>query len=295
MNKNYNSTEEKEKEDPVEELEKIDEKYSKLDYVNAPESLGLEKKEYISLTDDEIESLVKEKVGSKESGVEKIQNDYLKKLNALEGNKQTIEKNSDKAKAEINEVYDNQNKIVSDDVLKRGLARSSIAISKIAGVERARADELTKEMEEVNSKLSAVQNEIISLEGQKEEALDSFDLSYAKKIEEEINNKKAELEKQKNEVIEFNNKVTELEAEYKLSLDKQKQDAEKHNIEMKEKYGYTQNELDAEDAKYEYMMSYLEKLSKAEALDLLLNNEKIQSLLGENFMAIYAYTRNRKE
>ncbi len=285
--------ENEEKEDPVKVLEEIENKYSSMDYVDAPESLGLEKREFKDMSDDELLAEVTKKVGNKEDGIKEIDDNYSKKIKALEDSSVTIVDNSKVNEEKINKAYDMSSKNMSDDALKRGLARSSIIIGQIAGIENERAKELTLEMKSVNEKLETVEKDIAGLYAAKEEALDAFDIKYAKSIEEALATKKEELEKQRQEVIEFNNKVDELEAEYKLSLDKQKQAKAKSNIETKAKYGYTSDELKMAEEKYDYMIEYLNKMSKADALNLLLSDEKIQSLLGEKFMAVYAYTRNR--
>ena len=70
--------EEEEKEDPVKKLEEIDDKYSAIDSVDAPETLGLEKKEMVEMSDDEIVSIAKDKVGDADSGKKTIEDDYAK-------------------------------------------------------------------------------------------------------------------------------------------------------------------------------------------------------------------------
>lgn len=286
--------EEEEKEDPVKKLEEIDDKYSAIDSVDAPETLGLEKKEMVEMSDDEIVSIAKDKVGDADSGKKTIEDDYAKKIDMLTNEKEERHEKSKANQEYINQTFDNNAKTVSDQALKRGLARSSIIIGQIASVESQRAKELTEEMNSVNKKFAEIENEVKNLNAEKETALDNFDLAYAKKLEKAISDKREELEKQKQEIIEFNNKVDELEAEYKISLDKQKQAKAKSNMEMKEKYGYTPNELKAADEKYNYMIAYIDTLSKQEAISLLLNDEKIQKLLGDKFMSVYAYARNRK-
>lgn len=285
---------EKTKEDPVQKLEEIESKYA-MDYVDAPESLGLEKKEFNDLSDDELYNKAVEKIGSSERGKKDIEDKYNAKLEVLNQDAKRVKENSKAKTSEIENVYNNKQKNISDDALKRGLARSSIVIGKIAQVESERATVLQKELDDLSEKIMGVENEINKLNEDKEKALDDFDLSYAKAIEENIKEKRAELDKQKEEVIEFNNKVDELEAEYKISLDKQKQAKLKNNMQIKAEYGYTPDELKMQEEKYNYMINYLNSMTRSEAVNFLLNDEKIQKLLGDKFMAVYAYVRNRKE
>ena len=106
-------------------------------------------------------------------------------------------------------------------------------------------------------------------------------------LEEEIQKAKDDYQKSVQEAINFNNNVDKLEAEYKLKLDKQKQDKQKTLTELKDKYDTTYTFNKIRDEQFNYLKDYLSELDKDYALSLLLTNREFKSVLGNRYKEMY--------
>ena len=62
--------------------------------------------------------------------------------------------------------------------------------------------------------------------------------------------------------------VEKLEAEYKLTLDKQKQDKKKQNLALEEKYGNDIYKQEIQEKQYTYLKNYFESLEPKYALSV---------------------------
>ncbi len=292
-----NKNEEKEREnDPIKHLEEIQKKYGNLDYIDAPPTLGLEKKTFNDMSNDELLDYALKSVDKTQTDKNKqeISDLYGGKIDKKNDKKTELEETGKKSQSIINAAYDKSSKNLSNDALKRGLARSSIVINQLSGLEENRAKDLVEEMNTINTKMSNISEEIAELEKSRDSALEDLDISYAKSLEKSISEKRKELDKEKEEVFAFNNKVDQLEADYQIELEKQRKAKRKENMEYRAKYGYTLDELKMQNEMYNYMMNYLGNMSKKDALAELLGKSEYERLLGDKYLEIYAFTRNRK-
>lgn len=292
-----NKNEEKEREnDPIKHLEEIQKKYGNLDYIDAPPTLGLEKKTFNDMSNDELLDYALKSVDKTQTDKNKqeISDLYGGKIDKKNDKKIELEETGKKSQSIINAAYDKSSKNLSNDALKRGLARSSIVINQLSGLEENRAKDLVEEMNTINTKMSNISEEIAELEKSRDSALEDLDISYAKSLEKSISEKRKELDKEKEEVFAFNNKVDQLEADYQIELEKQRKAKRKENMEYRAKYGYTLDELKMQNEMYNYMMNYLGNMSKKDALAELLGKSEYERLLGDKYLEIYAFTRNRK-
>ena|GEM_PF-5606285 len=277
--------------DPAGQLAKIEEFYNnkRAENSSVPESLDLTRLDEPSMTDEDVKREIAAKLESKYANLyNTTNNSYSNKINAKTEAKEAAKTNYADGEGKVNSYYDSASENISNDVLKRGLARSSIAVLEIDGIEKSRANELSRLASELSSELSALDDQVTSLRAEQENALEMLDLDYASELESEIQKGINNLESKRKEVIEFNNNINKLEAEYQIK----REDAAVDNLSTLAK---TQSSTgirlidDSEETRYkiQYITEYLSKLSRADALKKLTSDSSLAYYLGDAWSDVY--------
>jgi len=278
----------------LEGANKIKQDYENGKFSSAPESLGLEKIEIADKDEEdfkkEAENSLKDKYNNER---EKTESSFKSKVDELLGAMDSAKQKNKETEKKLNEYYDNSIKETENQALRRGLARSSIIIGQISNLEGSRANELANALSNLESSLSDSEKKIGELNSSLESALDSLDIEEAEKIQEQIGKLKESYEKEKQEAIKFNNNVLKLEAEYKKDLEKQKQEMQKEDLALKDKYGVSYLEREMKQKQFDYLKNYLDTLDKNYALNLLLTNKEFKNVLAENYSTMYKYLNSK--
>ena len=281
-------------EEIFEDLNKIETTLGTNDYIDAPESLGLSKVDVPEKSDDELIETAKQSLENKYSTQKKNTNQtFEQKIQNILDSKESYKQTASNKKAQVEDIYNASRQETENQALKRGLARSSIVISQLANIENSKASELSNILNQLQADLDGAEVSIKSLEEEKQTALNDLDIAYAIELEEQIEAVKSDYAKARQEAIDFNNKVLELEAEYKLKLDEQKVDKQTSLAKLKDQYNVDYTAKQIEEQKYEYVKKYLDSLDKDYALSLLLTNKKFQVVLGNNYSKLYQYIKNK--
>jgi len=278
----------------ISELDSIQKSIENYDYIDAPNELNLQKVDVPEKTEDELLKIAKESLSSKYDLNKASTNDsFERQINNLLNKQDLMKIDAENSKSEINSYYDEVSKDTENQALKRGLARSSIIINQLSNINGNKANELISVMKTLQQKLGENQENISSLENEKEIALNNLDIEYAIELNNKLNDVKSEYKKAREDAINFNNNVEKLKAEYKLDLDKQKLDKQEKLTELKSEYNvdYVNNQI--KNAKYEYLKTYFDTLDKEYALNLFLSNEKLKSILGNDYQKLYNYILNK--
>ena len=255
-----------------------------------PEGVRYERVEYKAPTDEEIEKIAAaENEKYKNDGLTAIENEITAQRDSLEKDKAESGARLEQDKREINEAYDAADKQVSDDVLKRGLARSSIAVNRMADLSEARAASVAAAAETLSKKIAEIDSELNSLDFKREQALNSFNISLAAKITKRINELKDERYDKQTEALKYNNTLLEKEQSY--AADKTMKDSELYSealdqrekeSEYAEKYG---KDPATEKAVYDRLREALAAMSADDARDALRND----SFFEDNLSTYYYY------
>jgi len=115
--------------------------------------------------------------------------------NLLMSNRDTEKARAEQLMRQIDAAYGTARKNSNNDALKRGLARSSIAVNRTADIETAAAEKRSSATAENLANLADIDNRLASLAGKRENALNQFDIAYAARLTQEINNLTQEREK----------------------------------------------------------------------------------------------------
>lgn len=255
-----------------------------------PEGVKYDRIEYDAPTDEEIAAAAeKELAAYKAQGEQKVDGDIAAEREKLEKNKATGEAQLAADQAAIDDNYDIANKKVSDDVLKRGLARSSIAVNRMADLSEARAAEKNNAATAANARLAEITSELNSLDFKREQALNSFNISLAAKLTERINELKDERNDREIEALKYNNSLTEKEQKY--AADKVIQDSKLYSDalsqrEKEDKYseGYGKDAA-TQRAAYDRMRTALAGMSA----DAAKNTLRTDPFFEQNLSTYYYY------
>ena len=280
--------------DPVEKLKELEERYELLEFYEVPDSLGLTKKDEPTFDEKEERSKLEAKYDAIYNvNKDKLTNDYKQAVSDLTGKKESYELASKNASESINEVFDSEAKTLENQAIKRGLARSSIILNQLSDVESRRAGELINTMNNLAKNLGKVEEKIAEGKSNLDAALEKLDIEKADKIETELEDIYLEYQDTLNDVIEFNNNVNKLEAEYKIKYEQAKADYKDSILELTQ-YGYDEYKKKLEMSKYDYMISYLSQFNKDDAFEVFFRNNNFKDLLGEYYyqkIVDYLYSR----
>lgn len=273
---------------PFEELEKIDEFYR--NKAGADDGLGLKELDEPIDTREDIEKRVTASADAKYDKLKKAEQDkYDESVRASEKSKSQSQNNFAASESKINSYYDASVTAAENQALKRGLARSSIIIGQLDGIEKSRASELSSSAANLAKTLSDIDANLNSLEAKRNSALESLDLEYASEVQTEIEKAVSDLNKKKQEVIDFNNKVKQLEGEYGLKKEKQKASIKQAENEFRLKNGMDVDAGydDATRTKMMYCLEYLNGMKRADALKKLTSDNMFAYYLGNAWLDVY--------
>ena len=300
---NVNKDLDSKKNEVLEKIKEIEKKYS-LEEFEPKEitSLGLEKKEFDRPTNEEIfkeaEDLLR---AEKENELKKIETDFSSKFSKLDNKvlDANVEKEDDIESA-LKEFNKNL-KTTTNNSIKKGVSRSSIFDEAVKAIENDSSNKISNIEEDFSREIKKLQEERNILEQQKDNALRSFDISYAVKLENKINKISNEIEKQQKAVDDFNANVEKqekanVEAQEKANQEEQKR-IEKKNKEilgLQEKLG-DEFESHKNKEKYDVVLEYLLSIPKDVAISELENDKIYEAMLGNYFPAIYSQILKRKD
>lgn len=274
---------------PLGELEKIDEFYKNKKEQEFKPNLGLEELEMPTQTEQDTIKGATLDMDSKYAKLKQNELDEFERNSALKEQQKEIAKEYASAnETKVNKIYDASVVSAENQALKRGLARSSIIIGQLDGIEKGRAQELSKVATDLTQELSNLDQELASLNTKKDNALEILDIDYASELQGEIEKRLTELDKKKKEITEFNNKVKQLEGDYQMDRNKELHKQEMDNAEFKQKYGQSASNSDEQaSVKMMYMMDYLNKMPRNDALKKLTSDSMFAYYLGDKYMEVY--------
>ena len=114
--------------------------------------------------------------------------------------------------AELEKQYEAAARAIDNDAVKRGLARSSIASVERGALEREYLSKSADVAREYSNKIAQLETDIASVNRKLQDSLNDFNMSYAAKLNNRLNELKAEREKKMEEVIEYNNEIKRKQA-----------------------------------------------------------------------------------
>ncbi len=261
------------------ELGKIDDMYKISAAGSLPDPVKYERLEYDAPTDEEIAhnaaSSLEDYRLSEISGIEK---DAADRIQDKENEKISAAMRAEETAAETTARYDEAIDDFRNDVLKRGLARSSVAVNGSEELQSGKAQALTDISGAAAKEISELDGEISALERDKQKALSDFNIAYAAKLTEKIAELTAEREEKQAEVLKYNNSLAEKEREDELALIKlydslSSEDGTVPDDKLAEFY----------EAKYNVIRTYLSGLDPDTASREIRNNPLLRNSVSDFF------------
>ena len=285
----------------VDALKNLEDELNKKNTVEEPDydklfpEVKLEKKEYTPATDEEIEKRAQdETAGDYQKKTQNLLDSAKKKGEELSDyNKQLSEKKT-ASLADAESAVERAKETASDDMLKRGLGRSSIVAGILGEYDKAGLEKAAEIMNSYDSKIADVEKEISGLEYEKKKSLDELDLAHAKEVSDRIAELKAERLKLSNEAIAENNKIAQKQADldaerlkdiekYKEDRKKKAEDEAKQLAEYEKKYGYSGEKQQNYAKRYELALRYYLTVDSDIALKALESSANMKYYLGNYY------------
>ncbi|MDE6029262.1 MAG: hypothetical protein K2F90_02945 [Clostridiales bacterium] len=175
------------------------------------------------------------------------------------------------AEADIEKRYEAAARAIDNDVVKRGLARSSVAAVERGALEREYLGQTAAVAHEYANNISKLESDIAAVDKKLQTALNDFNLTYAAKLNQRLTELKAEREQNMQEVIEYNNEIKRKQAA--LDNDRLKTESSLYTAALN--HEKQENSLDGAaserreamyKAVYERMDAFLGSLDPAQAL-----------------------------
>ena len=269
----------------LDSFKQIDKKYS---FNN--DELKLERKTFTAPSTEEIQSIAEDSLKEyKLSGIDKIKTDYASKISDLNQKETQNQQNLTSQKSQLKGVYEGLKQDASNDSIKQGLARSSIIVNVLDAFDKEMLDTYSKLDSEYNSQFKKLQEEKSLLESQKKNALDAFDISYASKLNDKIEEINASIEKKQKEVEDYNKAIEKQEKQFKETQEKENQEL----MDFINLYGKETLDRVKQQEKYNIAYAYFMNMDKNEALAELLNNSVYKDELGKFYSSLEKEIRNR--
>lgn len=254
-----------------------------------PDSLNLEKMEIPEIDRENIKKEA-EKSASEQYQVDKdkLMQNYEVQTKAQSDKINTLQSDSEQNKKSINRVYDDYKVGEENEAIKRGLARSSVALIQLDNIEEARAVALSREAEGLSSEINKIESQIVSLQETLESSLENLDLELAEKVNSQIEKNVKALEQKQQEAIKFNNNVEKLQNEYKLKVANGDKTVSAIEKQLQEKYQGAKD-FDMNNRKMDMALKFFNTMSKADALRAIISSPELATSLGDKYYELYYY------
>ncbi|MBR2989111.1 MAG: hypothetical protein IKC64_05255 [Clostridia bacterium] len=257
------------------------------------ESSSYERMTYDAPTDEEIAKRAITALSEYLSkGLSAIESESKAKSDEYGKIKENLATAYESGRSSLDSTYDEAIKRASNDALKRGLARSSIAVNTVGALEGERAKSKADLTQKYNASIGEIDAKINALESERVKAINDFNIAYTVKVSEQIEKLKAEREEKQAEVIKYNNELAKTENKEQIDRAKAESDLYGEALAQKE----AENELldnpsnAQKEREYEQIYALLrEQLSKLDAVDA--RNEVVNNPLFRNYLSTAYYYR----
>lgn len=190
-----------------------------------PEAGSYERMQYDAPTDDEIRSGAENSLAEyRSNSLGSIESEMSALAEKYASDKRRNDESYSATLRSIADAYDAAVESAGDDALRRGLARSSIAANTTAALRGEQAKKNAEAGAAYSEASREIDEKLAGLEDEKRKALDSFNVSYTAKLNEQIEKLRAERDRLQEEALKYNNSLTEKENKERLDRAKAESD-----------------------------------------------------------------------
>lgn len=258
----------------------VDKKYTVGNKIDS--KLSLQKIDYKAPSQDEVLSKAQNSLNDyKSNSIDSINNKYNLQNSQIDKSINNLKSNEKVQKANIENAYSQVKEKASNDAIKRGLARSSIIVNKLSDYDNKMINDLEVLSNETSNKIDSLNTQKNTLELEKSNALKSFDIEYAIKLQDKINSINEDIAKNEESAIKYNNQITELETKWNKEVEKENNDREMDMADFIAKNSiFTVNNIKRNE-KYGIAKEYFNQLDKQTAIAELESNSAYKENLGD--------------
>jgi hypothetical protein len=257
-----------------------------------PQRITYKKMKTTEFSDEDLKKIAEN--GLKDSYLaerEGLVNDAKDKINELISNKENINNSQVKTLNDIEKTYKGLKENINNEVIKRGLQRSSIAEEQLKETESDKANQVLSLIKENERKRIEIDEQIKRYESGIDNALSDFDIGYAAKLNEKIKVLKKEQDELNREIAAYNNELTEKEnkeynEQYQDYLNQKDERyykdkaSELNEAEFESENGYYGEKKKNYDTRYNLAFSFYSSLPKDIAKQLFNENKDLENYLG---------------
>ena len=255
-----------------------------------PDVPQYERMDYEAPSDDTLQKRAESELQAyKEQGEKGVENKIDALREGYEAEKKAAEEKRGAAESQTTESYAEAKRNTDNDMLKRGLARSSIAANKKAALEEGEAAKKAQLAADYARRADELNGKIEALRAERESALNGFNLSYAARLTSRMNELREERDKKAAEALKYNNTLAEKEHAARVDKTMKESDLYGEALTQRKK----ENELRETDtgdyeALYTAIAAQLRTVNKNDARDIVLNNPNVRnSLNGTYYYKLY--------
>ena len=257
-----------------------------------PKKSGLEEIEYTPRSDEDIvEAAQKETDYQKAVDKNRAQSKYEASSSALEKSKQEADENLKRSYQNLEKVYDELRSKAENDAIKRGIARSSIIMSKLGDLDYAKMLSAGEVEKAYNDTIGDIDQKLKTLANDRDVAMGELDLKYADELAKRIDALKQERDELVLKYEKYNNSVREKNAKYDSEREdqiskflqekeKEQQEQEKAQAEYEKEHGYSGEKLKEYQNRYNLAYEFYTSLSPDIAVDALKSAPNMKYYLG---------------
>ncbi len=283
MIKNY-SEERSELEEAIKRLETVD---GGIEKPSLP-SVKLDEVKYDAPTDAELKKRAETELSDyRKNGVADIRSKSAESAAELNNKRAAYEAGLKNERAALDASYAAAAENIDNDVLKRGLARSSVAVNAKGELEADYAARSGDIAQKYGMEIAALDGEIASVGSKLNQALNDFNIAYAAKLNEKLGQLKSEREQKVRDVTEYNNSVRKAQAELDAKLKKTENELYAQELENKKNSGIDSLDDSAREeiykSVYAQMDNFLGGLGQREAQLEIRNNTLYRQHLSDYY------------
>ncbi|HPG92630.1 MAG TPA: hypothetical protein PK675_04385 [Clostridia bacterium] len=270
--------------------------------LDLPVSTGAVKIEYEMPEQDELYSQAKTNLAEKYyTKADQIRSDNVSDSNSISDK---IDQAELKAMFEIRELNENENEDkqnIRKNALERGVARSSIVESAENDAEQRYSKEKSSITEQKEANVNLLKQNLEKLKNLSTEALASLGISQDLETQELAQKLYNEALEKQEEIAKYNNTISSNEAKLQASNEKLRQEAMTNEYQraaeaqkLLAEVGEAGLEKIVRREKYYAVITYLDNLTKEQAIDLLEKRTDLQDELGSFYEWVVEYVENKK-
>lgn len=302
---------EKEK-DVVKQLKELDEQYQESIKEEEPDleelfpsDSGLREHLYEAETDEEIENAARAMTDAeKQAKAKKLQNAYEEDVADIDIGKTKAKNKLGEQYSAIDDKYLDRAEDAKADVIKQGISRGSILSSVLGELSEQKNNEKNAAKMTYRDSVETLDDKLASLKKQLDSALEQLDMEYAVKLSKQINDLKAERDKQVEKWDKYNADIRSRQAQYAYDReqdinkylaerDVKQQEKELQQMRDEEKYGYQGEKQQNFAKRYEIAYDFYMSLDPSIALAALEASPDMRYLLGLYYDKLKKALRSR--